>query len=74
MNRLLINMKSKVEVINGAIGMIYKLQKGETIELNGLHKMNIKAKEGSHNDFNERLCELFQERENLQVRINRMGG
>lgn len=72
MNRLLINMKNKIDIINGAIDMIYRLQKGETIHLNGLHKIDVKAKEGSHNDFNQRLCELFEERENLQTRVNRM--
>lgn len=72
MNRLLINIKNKIDIINGAIDMIYRLQKGETIKLNGLHKINVTAKENTHVDFNKRLCELFEERENLQTRVNRM--
>jgi hypothetical protein len=55
--------------------MLYRLQKGETIKLNGLQELNVTSKEGSsHNDFNKRLCELFEERENLQIRVNRMRG
>lgn len=74
MNRLLINMVNKIDTINGGIDMIYRLQKGETIQLNGLHKINLKAEDGSHNHYNEILCELFEERENLQIRVNRMSG
>jgi hypothetical protein len=74
MNRLLINMKSKIDTINGAIDMIYRLQKGEVIKINGLHSFNVTAKENSHVNFNEKLSELFIERENLQIRVNRMGG
>jgi hypothetical protein len=68
-------MKNKIDIINGSIDMLYRLQKGETIKLNGLHELNVTAKEGSSpNDFNKRLCELFEERENLQIRVNRMRG
>ncbi len=74
MNRLLINMKSKIETINGAIDMIYRLKKGETIELNGLHTFHVSLENNKDFDYNKRLCELFEERENLQVRVNRMGG
>jgi hypothetical protein len=74
MNRLLINMKNKIDIINGAIDMIYRLKKGETIKLNGLHSFSVTAKENNHVDFNKRLCELFEERENLQIRVNRMRG
>jgi hypothetical protein len=74
MNRLLINMKNKVEIINGAIDMIYKLKKGETIRLNGLNTISVSLENNKDFDTNKRLSELFEERENLQVRINRMGG
>jgi hypothetical protein len=68
-------MKNKIDIINGSIDMLYRLQKGETIKLNGLQELNVTSKEGSsHNDFNKRLCELFEERENLQIRVNRMRG
>jgi flagellar motor switch protein FliM len=74
MNRLLINMKNKVDTINGAIDMIYRLKKGETITLNGLNTISVSLENNKDFDTNKRLCELFEERENLQVRINRMGG
>lgn len=72
MNRLLTNMKNKVDTINCTIEMIHKLRKGETIELNGLHKIRISAKEYSDFDFDKRLNELYSEREYLQKRINCM--
>jgi hypothetical protein len=74
MNRLLINMKNKVDTINGAIDMIYRLKKGETITLNGLNTISVSLENNKDFDTNKRLCELFEERENLQIRINRMGG
>ena len=74
MNRLLINMKNKVETINRAIDMIFRLKKGEVIQLNGLCSFQISMEGNEDFDFNKRLSELYDERENLQVRINRMGG
>ena len=73
MNRLLVNMQNKIKIIDGAIDITYRLQKGETIELNGLHKMNVKAKDSMHhNDFNHIIIKLFEERESLQVKVDRM--
>jgi hypothetical protein len=74
MNRLLINMKNKVEIINGAIDMIYRLKKGETITVNGLNTFSVSLENNKDFDTNKRLRELFDERENLQIRIERMGG
>lgn len=75
-NRLLINMQNKIETINGAIDMIYRLQKGETITVGdsspALTTVSVSMKENSTFDYNKRLIELFEERENLQVRVNRM--
>ena len=65
-------MKNKVDTINGAIQMIHKLKNGETIELNGLYKYTISAKENKDFDFDKRLNELYTERENLQKRINNL--
>lgn len=73
MNRLLQNMKNKVGVINGAIDMIYRLKNGETIKLNGLQSFSVSLENNRDFDCNKRLSELFQERENLITRINRMG-
>ena len=67
-------MKNKVDTINGAIDMIYRFKKGETITLNGLNTISVSLENNKDFDTNKRLCELFEERENLQVRINRMGG
>ena len=74
MNRLLINMKNKVETINGAIDMIFRMKKGEVIQLNGLYSFQVSMEGNEDFDFNKRLSELYDERENLQVRIKRMGG
>lgn len=80
MNRLLINMKNKIDVIDVAIDMIYKLERGETIKFGEdiddplVMKFSISKKENNDFDFNKRLSELFDERENLQIRVNRMGG
>lgn len=72
MNRLLANMKSKIKTIDSSINMVCRLQNGETIEVNGLHKMSFKAKDGIDGEFDKVLCRLFEERDNLQVRVNRM--
>lgn len=76
MNRLLINMQNKIETINGAISMIYRLQNGETITVGdsspALTTFSVSIKENSNFDCNKRLTELFEERENLQMRVNRM--
>lgn len=73
MNRLLENMTNKVNEIDGAIGMIYRLQKGETIKfgekVEGALKFSVSVKEP--NSLNDALYKLFSERENLQTRINR---
>jgi len=74
MNRLLINMKKKVETINGAIDIIYRMKKGETITVTGLCSFSVSLENNQDFDANKRLNELFVERENLQIRINRMGG
>ena len=73
MNRLLINMKNKVDNIDDAIGMIYRLKCGETITLNGINTLSISLENNKEFDINKRLSELKKEREKLQVRINRMG-
>lgn len=72
MNRLLLNMKSKIEAINGAIDMALRLKNGETIKLNGVYKMSLKSE--LHENSDKILSELFEERDNLQVRVNRMEG
>lgn len=73
-NRLLINMQKKVEIINGAIDMIFRLKNGETIVLNGIHRFEVSMESNKDFDYNKRLLELYEERENLQIRINRMSG
>lgn len=50
MNRLLFNMKNKVEVLNGAIIMCDKLAKGETVHLNGLYKFDVTIGNNSKED------------------------
>jgi hypothetical protein len=67
-------MKNKIEVLKGSIKMCDRLDNGETIELNGLHKLNVSAKENSHVDLMNRKAELIEEVENLYIRVERMGG
>ena len=74
LNRLLINMKNKIDTINGAIEMINNLQKGKTIKLNGLYSYSVSAEGNPNFDFEKRLTELFEERERLQIRVDKMGG
>jgi len=75
MNRLLVNMQNKVRIIDGAIDMIYKLQKGETIKfgehVEGALKYSITVPLEMRNELNDKLIKLFSEREGLQNRINR---
>lgn len=73
-NRLLINMQKKVEIINGAINVIFRIKKGEMIVLNGIHRFEVSMETNKDFDYNKRLSELCEERENLQIRINRMSG
>lgn len=69
-------MENKIKTINGAIDMIYTLKKGETVKFGGSSefspKFSVSAKGNPKMDFNKRLSELFNERENLQTRVNRM--
>lgn len=65
-------MQKKVEIINGAIDMIFRLKNGETIVLNGIHRFEVSMESNKDFDYNKRLLELYEERENLQIRINRM--
>ena len=74
MNRLLINMKNKVEIINGAIDQCERLINNETIKLNGLHQMNLTRGKMTDSDLLNRIDELFIEKQNLLIRIQRMGG
>lgn len=73
MNRLLFNMKNKITSLNGSIDLIYRLQRGEEIKfgegIDGALKYSVTKKDGV--DYNQVLCELFDERENLQLRVNR---
>lgn len=67
-------MQKKVEIINGAIDMIFRLKNEETIVLNGIHRFEVSMESNKDFDYNKRLLELYEERENLQIRINRMSG
>ncbi|MCK9417389.1 hypothetical protein M0Q97_12185 [Candidatus Dojkabacteria bacterium] len=56
-------MKNKINIINGTIDMIYRIQKGETIKfgenIDGALKFSISKKDGTHNEFNSVLEKLF---------------
>lgn len=72
MNRLLTNMKLKIETLNSSIDTALRLKNGETIEIDGLYKMSLKSEPSEK--FDKILSELFEEIDNLQVRINRIEG
>ncbi len=71
-------MKNKIESLNGSIDMCYRLQKGEILKfgenVEGALKFSVSIKDGAHNNINNVLIQLFDEREKLQERVNRMGG
>lgn len=71
MNRLLINMKNKVDIINGAIDQCKRLMNNETIELNGLHKLKVTRGNVSDTDIQNRINELQVEKQGLLIRIDR---
>lgn len=71
MNRLLINMKNKVDIINGAIDQCKRLINNETIELNGLHKLKITRGNVSDTSLQNRINELQVEKQELLIRIDR---
>lgn len=74
MNRLLINMGNKVEILNGAIKMCDQLANGETIHLKGLHSIDITKGRNSKQDMINRKFQLIEERMRLIERIKRMTG
>ena len=72
MNRLLVNMKNKVEILTGAIKMCDQLANGETIHLNGFHKIDVTKGDNTKEDMIQRRNKLIEERHNLNMRIDRM--
>ena len=74
MNRLLINMKNKIDIINGAIGQCYKLMNDETIVLNGLQRFEVTRGDKDNAWFKQRIYDLTIEKNDLYERIQRMGG
>jgi hypothetical protein len=71
MNRLLINMKNKVDIINGAIDQCKRLMNNETIELNGIHKIKLTRGNVSDVSIQDRINELQVEKQELLIRIDR---
>lgn len=72
MNRLLINMKNKIDILHGAIHQCDILANDGKIELNGLHKLTITRGENSKESIIKRRNELVEERQNLINRVCRM--
>lgn len=74
-NRLLINMKNKIEVINRSIDQVYRLKRGETLRfgehVDGAAKFTVSVEQEKRNELNDVLIKLFDEREKLQERVNR---
>lgn len=75
MNRLLINMKNKIDSLNDAIDLVNKLERGETIKLGGLINREFGAnKDAKKEDFEVAREKLRVERDDLQNRVYRMCG
>lgn len=72
MNRLLINMKNKIDILNVAIHQCDILVNDGTIELNGLHKLTVTRGENTKDSINKRRNELVEERQNLINRVCRI--
>jgi len=75
MNRLLINMKNKIDSLNDAIDLVDKFERGEIIKLGGLLNREFGAsKDAKKEDFELAREKLRAERDNLQNRVYRMCG
>lgn len=74
MNRLLINMENKIDILTGAIKQCDQLLNNETIHLNGLYKMDITKGMVSDADLINRRNSLLEERNKLQIKVERMNG
>lgn len=72
MNRLLINMENKVDIIEGAISQCNRLINNESIELNGLHRLTITRGNLTDLQLSERIMELEDEKQNLCIKIMHM--
>lgn len=68
-NKIVLNMKKKVERIDGAINTAYRLLNGDTINLGGFIG-KIKAPADSQQFYLNRISELQDEREKLLIRIS----
>lgn len=71
MNRLKVNMENKIGIINGAIGQLRRMKNGETIEVNGLHKIKISRGKLTNQQINDRISDLMVESLGLQERCER---
>lgn len=74
-NRLLTNMQNKIQTINDALTMLHRMKKGEEVTVGkvaGCTQMTFSLKENSNEEYNNAVDKLITERENLQLRVNRM--
>lgn len=72
MNRLLINMKNKIDILHIAIHQCDILANDGTIELNALDKLTVTRGENSKESIIKRRNELIEEKQNLINRVCRM--
>jgi len=60
-------MKNKIDIINGSINMVHEMRRGETITLNGIHRLEVGMSESTTNDeYIGIIDKLIDERDNLQ--------
>lgn len=70
-NKLKVNIKNKIVIINGAIEQCKRLINNETIELRGLHTIQITRGKLTDNDLLDRIERLKVERFDLSVKLSR---
>jgi len=74
-NRLLENMRNKIDTLHDAIKIVNQLQRGETIHLGGFLNRSFGAsKDATTEDFETAREKLRTEIDNLQNRVYRMCG
>ena len=72
MNKSLINIENKIDVIHESIGRLKKLKKGEGINFNGLRQIAITRIKLTDSDIDAMIDKFMLEVYNLKEACNRM--
>lgn len=63
-------IEDEINTIDGTIQLCNTLKRGETVELNGLHKFNVTRGNFSDSQFNEIIQKLELERKDLWLKLS----